>query len=126
MPENEQTPSPEEKPSGVTEITRALVAAMGERLDEFARALSDAEQMALATVFGLAGRGLGTFWGSQACIGTFMVALKGTNICVARSEGTSVPRLSESFENALYPGSAGRFAIEGLEVDKTMTGAKSV
>jgi hypothetical protein len=99
---------------------------MGEKLDEFARTLSDDEQMALATAFGLAGRGLGTFWGSQACIRPFMVALKAGSICVARGAGGSVPRLSESFENAFCPGSAGRFSIEGLEVDKTVTGAKSV
>src|SRR5579883_1522671 len=114
------------KVSGVTEISASVIAALGKKLDELARTLTEDEQIALATTFALAARGFLTFGGPEACVGSLRVGLGQTSLFVERLSGSSVPKLSETLVASLCPSKASRFSIEGLEVEKTMTGAKSV
>jgi hypothetical protein len=110
----------------VTEVSASLIATLGKKLDEFASSLTEDEQMALATTCALAGRGFLTFQGSAACVGSLRVDLGQRSLFVDRLRGGSVPKLSALLEASLCPGKASQFSIEGLEVEKTMTGAKSV
>ena len=110
----------------VTEITLPLIEALGGKLNELGRSLSDDEQVVLATAFTLAARSFSTFCGAEACVGDVRVGLGRNSVSVERRSGSSVPKLSETLESVFCPGKAGRFSIEGMEVDRTMFGAKSV
>jgi hypothetical protein len=112
--------------SNITEITGSLIDDLGGKLNEFSRSLTDDEQTVLATALALAGRGFDTFAGQQACVGNAMVGLGRNSISVERRAGAAPPELAGALEAAFCPGKAERFSIEGLEVDKTMYGAKSV
>ena len=109
-----------------TEISKESIAALGAKLDQFGSDLSEDEQITLATAFALAGRGFSTFPGATACEGGFRVGIGGTSINVEQIGTTAAVKLSQSLADAFCPASASRFSIEGLEVEKTMVGAKSV
>lgn len=115
-----------ESAATVTEISSDLVGGLGGKLDEFARGLSDDEQMTLATAMALAARGIATACGPAACIGVLAIGLGRNGISAIRRAGSSIPRLSQSLESVFCPGKASRFGIEGLEVERSFTGAKSV
>ena len=113
--------------TGTTEITPELVQEVGSKLDEFGRSLPEDQQMFVATMIALAGRGLATLPGQVACVGNVRVGFGRNSIGVqSRLEGSSVPKLAGELEAVFCPGKASQFSIEGLEVDKTMFGAKSV
>jgi hypothetical protein len=131
-PVQEQEPVQTEKAAAaasarnITEITGTVIEDLGAKLDEFGRSLSDDEQTVLATALTLAGRGFGTLLGQQACIGEVNVGLGRNSISVERRAGSPPPKLAGALEAAFCPGKASRFSIEGLEVDRTVYGAKSV
>ena len=112
--------------TGTTEITPELVQEVGSKLDEFGRSLPDDQQMFVATMIALAGRALATLPGQVACVGNVRVGFGRNGIGVQNRLEGSVPKLAGELEAAFCPGKARQFSIEGLEVDKTMFGAKSV
>jgi hypothetical protein len=111
-----------------TQISRESIRVLGEKLDEFGKQLSEDEQLTLCTTFALAARAFQTFPGLVACEQGLRVAMGQGGITVERLTGASsaAPKLSETLTDALCPGGASQFSIEGLEVDRPMYGAKSV
>ena len=110
----------------LTEISESSISALGRKLDEFGKNLSEDDQVTLATVFALAARGFTTFTGPVSCARDLRIGVGRESISVEQISGGSIPKLSEMFADAFCPGKVGRFSIEGLEVEKTMIGTKSV
>jgi len=129
-PGHSEPPAAEKKVSaaakGTTEITPELVQQVGSKLDEFGRSLPEDQQMFVATMIALAGRGLATLQGQVACVGNVRVGFGRNAIGVQNRLEDSAPKLAGELESAFCPGKARQFSIEGLEVDKTMFGSKSV
>jgi len=109
-----------------TEISNQTVSNLGAKLDEFAAQLSEDEQMTLATAFALATRGFLTFPTGVACHRDLRVGVGRSAILVERIAGASRPKLSEALVDAFCPRDSSRFSIEGLEVERSTSGSKSV
>jgi len=109
----------------VMEISKESVTALGEKLDDFAQRLSGDERLTLATAFVLAGRGLSTFSCAVHREGGLRVGI-GPTAVVVEPLTDRAPSLSGALSEAFCPKASDRFSIEGLEVEKTMVGSKSV
>jgi hypothetical protein len=107
------------------EISKESIEALGEKLDEFADHLSPDDQLTLATAFALAGRGLSTFVASVSCAGDIRVGIGRGAIAIETISGAT-PKLSHALADAFCAAGAKRFSIDGLEVERTMVGSKSV
>jgi hypothetical protein len=112
--------------SRATEITKQAIASLGEKLDAFGEQLSGDERLTLATAFALARRGFLTFAGGVACERGIRIGLGPSAVVAERFTGGAGPALSSALSDAFCPGSSDQFSIEGLEVEKTMMGSKSV
>jgi len=118
--------TPPKESSKPTEISKASVAELGAKLDEFAAHLSPDEQLTLATAFALASRGFLTFAGSMANERGLRVGIGQGTIVVERIVGGENLKLSDALADALCSRGGSRFSIAGLEVERPMFGAKSV
>jgi hypothetical protein len=120
------TGAPQQPARNVTEVSKDTVERLGAKLDGFARDLSDDERLTLATALALAGRGFGTFMG-VTCAGDLRIGVGTGALSIERLSSGAEPKLSDTLADAFcVTGSSSRFSIEGLEVEKTMVGTKSV
>jgi len=113
-------------PASIAEISKESVQELGAKLDKFGNSLSESERVTLMAALALAGRGFQTFPGAVACERGLRVGIGESAISVEKLAGTAMPSLSQALADTFCPGSASRFSIEGLEVEKPMFGAKSV
>lgn len=121
-----EKPSALPEASNVTELTRDSIRALGARLDEFSSSLSEEERLVLAATVALAARGFSTFRSDVACVGGFKIGLRHGAMTVEPLPGLTTPRPSDALVAAFCAGGRSPFGIEGLEVERSVVGTKSV
>jgi hypothetical protein len=118
---------PSRRTADTTEITRELVDELGAKLDRFANDLSADERMALHAALALTSRAFRTLVTGVACEGGLRIGIGRSAVLVEPIGGKLNPSLSDTLTGAFCGGSvSSRFGIEGLDVERSVSGAKSV